>query len=41
MTTTTSFISNSRGTVAGIARPNRTQKRQQWLKAGHMYQGIW
>jgi hypothetical protein len=41
MTTTTSFNSNSRGTAAGIARPSRTQKPQQCLKAGHMYQGIW
>jgi hypothetical protein len=41
MTTTTSFISNSHGTVAGIVRPNRMQKREQWLKAGRMYQGTW
>jgi hypothetical protein len=41
MTTTTSFISKSRGAAAGIVRPNRMQNHQQWLIAGPKYQRTW
>jgi hypothetical protein len=41
MTTTTSFISKSRGAAAGIVRPNRMQTLPQCLIAGRKYQRTW
>ncbi len=41
MITTSSFISNSRGTLAGILHPNRMQKYSHRPKAGRVHQGTW